>query len=68
MVAAPELIERLETAKQLADIHTSPLLQAAVHRFCERHFLERHQGRVLEEYTRRRDALLEALGRSCRRA
>jgi 2-aminoadipate transaminase len=63
VVAAPELIERLETAKQLADIHTSPLLQAAVHRFCERHLLERHQARVLAEYTRRRDALLEALGR-----
>jgi 2-aminoadipate transaminase len=63
VVAAPELIERLETAKQLVDIHTSPLLQAAVHRFCERHLLERHQTRVLEEYTRRRAALLEALGR-----
>jgi aspartate/methionine/tyrosine aminotransferase len=31
VVAAPELIERLEMAKQLADIHTSPLIQAAVY-------------------------------------
>ncbi|HVQ74743.1 MAG TPA: PLP-dependent aminotransferase family protein [Candidatus Binatia bacterium] len=63
VVAAPELIERLETAKELADIHTSPLLQAAVHRFCERHLLERHQARVLREYTERRARLLGALDR-----
>lgn len=63
IVAAPELIERLEIAKQLADIHTSPLLQAAVHRFCERHLLERHQARMLQEYGRRREVLLAALGR-----
>src|SRR6266478_9117236 len=34
IVASPELIERLEMAKQLADIHTSPLIQAAVYHFC----------------------------------
>ncbi|HET7875976.1 MAG TPA: PLP-dependent aminotransferase family protein [Methylomirabilota bacterium] len=63
IVAAPELIERLETAKELADIHTSPLLQAAVYHFCRQRLLDRHQGRVLREYARRRSVLLGALGR-----
>jgi 2-aminoadipate transaminase len=61
IVAAPELVERLLAAKQLADIHTSPLLQAAVYHFCQRRLLERHQARALREYERRRDALLAAL-------
>jgi len=62
-VAAPELIERLEVAKELADIHTSPLIQAAVFHFCRQRLLDRHQTRVLREYGRRRTALLQALGK-----
>jgi 2-aminoadipate transaminase len=61
IVAPPQLIERLEMAKQLADIHTSPLIQAAVYHFCQRRLLDRHQVRALKEYGRRRDALLEGL-------
>jgi 2-aminoadipate transaminase len=61
IVAPPELIERLEMAKQLADIHTSPLIQAAVYHFCQRRLLDRHQARALKEYGKRRDALLEGL-------
>jgi DNA-binding transcriptional MocR family regulator len=63
IVASPELIERLEMAKQLADIHTSPLIQAAVYHFCRQRLLDRHQARALREYARRRNALLAALGR-----
>jgi GntR family transcriptional regulator/MocR family aminotransferase len=63
IVAPAALIERLELAKQLADIHTSPLLQAAVYHFCERRLLDRHQARARREYARRRAALLDALGR-----
>jgi 2-aminoadipate transaminase len=63
IVAAPELIERLEMAKDLADIHTSPLLQAAVFHFCRQRLLDRHQARVLREYGRRRNALLASLQR-----
>src|SRR3984893_13390818 len=63
MVAPPELIERLEMAKQLADIHTSPLIPAAVYHFCRQRLLDRHQARALREYARRRNALLAALGR-----
>ena len=64
MVAPPELIERLEMAKQLADIHTSPLIQAAVYHFCQRRLLDRHQARIQSEYGRRRAALLAALAAS----
>lgn len=63
ILAPPPVIERLTAAKQLADLHTSALLQAAVHRFCERRLLDRHAVRVTREYARRRALLLGALGR-----
>ena len=63
LVAPRPLAERLQAAKQLADLHTSALLQAAVHRFCERRLLERHLTRVTAEYARRRTLLLAALRR-----
>jgi GntR family transcriptional regulator/MocR family aminotransferase len=63
LLAAPPVIERLSAAKQLADLHTSALLQAAVQRFCERRLLDRHAARVAREYGRRRSLLLAALGR-----
>jgi 2-aminoadipate transaminase len=63
LVAPPAIAERLQAAKQLADLHTSALIQAAVHRFCERKLLDRHVARVAGEYTRRRGALLAALRR-----
>jgi GntR family transcriptional regulator/MocR family aminotransferase len=63
LVAPPPVVARLRAAKQLADLGTSPLIQAAVHRFCERRLLDRHVGRIAKEYDRRRTALLEALGR-----
>jgi GntR family transcriptional regulator/MocR family aminotransferase len=63
LVAPVPVVERLGAAKQLADLHTSPLIQAAVHRFCEGRFLDRHVGRLTTEYGRRRAALLAALRR-----
>jgi GntR family transcriptional regulator/MocR family aminotransferase len=63
LLAPAVVIERLAAAKQLADLHTSALLQAAVHRFCERRLLERHASRVAAEYRRRRALLLAALSR-----
>jgi 2-aminoadipate transaminase len=63
LVAPPGIAERLQAAKQLADLHTSALIQAAVHRFCERKLLDRHVARVAAEYARRRAALLGALKR-----
>jgi len=61
LVAPPPLADRLRAAKQLADLHTSALLQAAVHRFCERRLLDRHVARIAGEYRRRRDALVGGL-------
>jgi GntR family transcriptional regulator/MocR family aminotransferase len=63
LLAPPLVIERLAAAKQLADLHTSALLQAAVHRFCERRLLDRHVARVAREYGRRRSLLVGALQR-----
>lgn len=63
VVAPPPVLERLAAAKQVADLHTSVLLQAAVHRFCERRLLDRHAARVSREYARRRALLLRALAR-----
>jgi 2-aminoadipate transaminase len=60
-VAPPPLLQRLELAKQLSDIHTSPLIQAAVFHFCQRRLLERHLVRCAAEYGRRRAILLRAL-------
>jgi DNA-binding transcriptional MocR family regulator len=56
-------VERLEAAKQLTDLHTSALIQAAVHRFCARRLLDRHVVRATAEYAKRRAALLAALAR-----
>ena len=61
LVAPPPILERLEVAKQLCDIHTSPLIQAAVFQFCQRRRLERHLTRCVAEYGRRRKLLLRAL-------
>jgi 2-aminoadipate transaminase len=63
LVAPPPVVERLRAAKQLADLGTSPLIQGAVHRFCERRLLDRHVARIGREYDRRRTALLDALAR-----
>jgi GntR family transcriptional regulator/MocR family aminotransferase len=63
VVAPAVVLERLEAAKQLVDIQTSALLQAAVARFCERHLLERHLTRIAAEYARRQRRLLDALSR-----
>ena len=61
LVAPPPILERLEVAKQLCDIHTSPLIQAAVFQFCQRRRLERHLARCVAEYGRRRKLLLRSL-------
>ncbi len=63
VVAPLPLMERLLLTKQLADLQTSALLQAAIYRFCQKRFLEQHMRRVIEEYGKRRSILLESLQR-----
>jgi DNA-binding transcriptional MocR family regulator len=65
IVAAPELVDRLEMAKDLSDIHTSPLIQAAVYHFC-RQRRRSPPGAGAARYGRRRNALLTSLERQCR--
>src|SRR5262249_22935615 len=60
LVGPRPILERLQAAKQLADLHTSALIQAAVHRFCERKLLDRHATRVATGDARRRALLLAA--------
>lgn len=63
VVGPARILEPLEAAKQLADLHTSALVQAAVQRFCEKKLLDRHVAHVGREYARRRGLLLGALTR-----
>jgi DNA-binding transcriptional MocR family regulator len=65
IVAPPEVMERLIIAKRASDFHTSALIQAAIYHFCRRRLLDRHMARMRLEYRRRRDTLLQALGRYC---
>lgn len=63
MVVPRPLVEPLSSIKQLADLSTSALLQAALTHFCAQRRLERHARTVRAEYARRRAALLRALAR-----
>ncbi|MES9520251.1 PLP-dependent aminotransferase family protein [Streptomyces capoamus] len=49
------------TVKQIADLHTSTLVQAAAARYLADHPLEAHLSRVRAAYGARRDAMLRAL-------
>jgi DNA-binding transcriptional MocR family regulator len=63
-VAAPApVLERLVALKQVADCGTSPLLQAALHRFLADGGLDDHLRRVRRTYRERRDAMLAGLAR-----
>jgi len=63
MVAPPPLMKRLMALKQLSDIATSQLSQAALWEFCRRGYLERHLQRVRELFQEKREAMLGALER-----
>jgi GntR family transcriptional regulator/MocR family aminotransferase len=63
LVAPRALLGPLTAVKQLADLSTSALLQAAVAEFAQGRRLERHARLVRVEYARRRAALLDALER-----
>lgn len=61
MVVPRSLVEPLMSIKQLADLHTGALLQAAAFHFCQGRQLDRHARMVRAEYGRRRSVLLNAL-------
>lgn len=63
VVAAPQLVARLASAKQASDLCSSPLLQRALAVFVQRGWLAAHLRRSLPRYRERRDALLTAMAR-----
>lgn len=63
-LAAPSAVmERVLGLKQVQDFGTSPLLQAALHRYLADGGLREHLGRLLPRYRERRDAMLASLDR-----
>jgi 2-aminoadipate transaminase len=61
-ITAPKpLISRLVQAKQGADLHTGTYVQMIANDICERGILKRHVKRLKEVYSKRRDAMLDAI-------
>jgi DNA-binding transcriptional MocR family regulator len=61
---APEnVIERLRLVKQATDLHSDQLSQAAMAEFTRRGLLQKHVARMRREYSRRMQALDQALQR-----
>jgi GntR family transcriptional regulator/MocR family aminotransferase len=64
LVVPDELIGAFTAAKWMADRHTTLLEQAALADFIDEGHLDRHIRRMRRLYQRRRDVVLELLGRS----
>jgi DNA-binding transcriptional MocR family regulator len=63
IVATPQLIGRLATAKQADDLCSPPLLQRAMALFIQHGWLSAHLRRTIPRYRERRDALMTAMAR-----
>jgi 2-aminoadipate transaminase len=61
IVAHPAAIERLRLVKQMTDLHTDQLAQAALAEFLRRGFFQKHLVRMRKVYSDRLNALDEAL-------
>jgi 2-aminoadipate transaminase len=61
VVATPEIIQKLVTAKQGADLHTSTFNQIVVYEVSRKGFLDEHIKRINSVYKERRDIMLEEL-------
>ena len=64
IVAHPMAIERLRLVKQMTDLHTDQLAQAALAEFLRRGLFQKHLIRMRKIYTDRLNALEEALRKS----
>ena len=64
VVAQPSIVSRLEATKRVTDLHTPPLLQAAMARFAASDAGNRLAHQVRRRYRARRDILLTALNAS----
>jgi 2-aminoadipate transaminase len=61
IVAHPTAIERLRLVKQMTDLHTDQLAQAALAEFLKRGLFQKHLVRMRKIYTERLNAMDEAL-------
>jgi len=64
IVAPAAAIERLRLVKQMTDLHTDQLAQAALAEFLKRGFFQKHLTRMRKIYSDRLNALDEALRRN----
>jgi DNA-binding transcriptional MocR family regulator len=65
-LAAPvELVQRLGALRNVIDLFTNSLAQAALYEFCKRGLLDAHLQHVRPIYAERRDAMAAALRRYC---
>lgn len=61
VVATPEIIQKLVTAKQGADLHTSTFNQIVAFEVSRKGFLDDHIKKINDVYRERRDIMLEEL-------
>lgn len=61
VIAPPEVIRKLVTAKQGADLHTSTFNQYVAYEVARGGFLEKHVQHICRVYHERRDVMLDAL-------
>jgi 2-aminoadipate transaminase len=61
VVASARIVQQLAEIKQLVDLRTNGLLQAATDLFIRRGIYERHLGRMRRLFRQRRDVVLECL-------
>jgi GntR family transcriptional regulator/MocR family aminotransferase len=64
LVVPPDLIDDVVAARRITDQSTTSFVQATFADFLERGDLDRHLRRTRRIYQQRRDALIDALGRS----
>jgi 2-aminoadipate transaminase len=61
LVAHPEFIERVATAKQTSDVLSNSLTQRAVHRYVTDNDLDAHIETIINQYRLQRDVMLAAM-------
>ena len=60
IVAGPQIMEHLVTAKQAADLHSNELTQRIVHRYLRDNDVNAHIQRIRDAYRRQRDMMVAA--------
>lgn len=61
VVAPPEVIRKMVTAKQGADLHTSTFNQMVAYEVGKGGFIDRHVEKIIKVYRERRDVMLDTL-------